>query len=170
MVPDLAVGPRSESHFVSSVNAREVVPALRGPHATHAFLSKSTRPNAARPRLARDRHNNQLIHYCQATAEIAPGAPDPVFWTAPRISSASEKRKPVCRFHRNVYEDPSDPVLCSVLCRPFEPCMLDSRSEDSRKESREGCNIFRWRTAGPEVRWNGARYRLARSRSPGAWP
>ena len=68
--PALSAGLRSESHFVSSFIAREVAPVLRGPHVTHAFLSKSTRPNAARPRLARDRNSNQLSRTCQARFDL----------------------------------------------------------------------------------------------------
>ena len=174
MVSDLAVGPRSKSHFISSVNAREVAPVLRGPHVTHAFLSKSTRPNAAEPRLARDRYTIELIRSCQATGATSPSALDPADRTAPIIWTGPAARKSLHQLPRNEHTAPCEPDsgqgLEGALCRHFKACMLNLRTNNPRKASFEDRTLLRRRAAGPAIRRNGARDRLAGSRSPGAWP
>ncbi len=139
MVSDLAVGPRSKFHFVSSVNAREVVPVLRGPHVTHTFLSKSTRRNAAEPRLARDRNSTDSIRTCQATVSTTRQTFDPAVRTAPTISTPQVTRKPCRTAGRKRTAAPRLPRdehgrserrcarASDAACSPREPAILERR-------------------------------------------
>jgi len=138
MVSDLAVGPRSKFHFVSSFNAREVVPMLRGPHVTHTFLSKSTRPNAAEPRLARDRYIIELIRTCQATVVPSPSALDPADRTAQTIWTGPAARKSLYQSRRNEHTAPYEPGSDHGLDGGVVHALRTLHAQPANKQSSKG--------------------------------